>query len=146
MLTRDHPECRRAFDSGWNRMVGLAADAARSHDFDEKSLRLSLAEIAHGSYGNGGTVNEALEEGWKRGIAHAMADGILTQAEEAKLRQFRDRLALESDAADPKAAAQLVRAAAVRPDEGPITPFGSRQLPYGCSSQLLRTRPAKGPR
>ena len=44
-------------------MVGLAADAARSHDFDEKSLRLSLAEIARNSYGDGSTVNEALEEG-----------------------------------------------------------------------------------
>ena len=77
-------------------MVGLAAEAARSHEFDEKSLRLSIAEIAHGAYGDGATVNEALEEGWKRGVAHAMADGILTQAEEVKLREFRDRLALDS--------------------------------------------------
>ena len=53
-------------------MVGLAADAARSHDFDEKSLQLSLAEIArNSSYADGSTVNEALEEGWKRGIDHA---------------------------------------------------------------------------
>ena len=111
VLTRDHPECRRTFDSGWSQMVGLATAAARSHDFDEKSLRLSLAEIASSSYGDGDTVNEALEEGWKRGVAHTMADGILTQAEEAKLREFRDRLALDSAAADPKAAAQLSRAA-----------------------------------
>ena len=40
-----------------------------------------------------------------------MADGIRTQAEESKLREFRDRLALDSAAADPKAAAQLSRAA-----------------------------------
>ena len=114
VIARDHTECRRTFDASWNRMVGIAADAARSHDFDEKSLRLSLAEIAHGSHGDGATVNEALEEGWKRGIAHAMADGILTQAEETKLREFRDRLALSSAAADPKAAAQLSRAATDR--------------------------------
>ena len=77
-------------------MVGFAADAARSHDFNEKSLRLSLAEIASRSYGDGATVNLALEEGWKRGVAHAMADGILSQAEEAEIREFRDRLALDS--------------------------------------------------
>ena len=112
VLTRDHPECRRTFDAGWNRMVGFAADAARSHDFNEKSLRLSLAEIAHSSYGDDATVNEALEEGWKRDVAHAMADGILSQAEEAEIREFRDRLALDSAGAVPKAAAQLVRAAA----------------------------------
>ena len=47
---------------------------------------LSLAEIARRSYGDGATVNEALEEGWKRGMAHSMADGILTQAEETLLR------------------------------------------------------------
>ena len=114
VIARDHPECRRTFDTGWDRMVGFAADAARSHDFDEKYLRLYLAEIAHSSYGDGATVNEALEEGWKRGVAHAMADGILTQAEESKLREFRDRLALDSAAADPKAAAQLSRAATDR--------------------------------
>ena len=110
VLTRYHPECRRTFDAGWNRMVGIAADAAKAHQFDEKSLRLSFAEIASQSHGDSATVNEALEEGWKRGVAHAMADGILTQAEEAKLREFRDRLALSSAAADPKAAAQLSRA------------------------------------
>ncbi len=114
-LTRDHPDCKAAHQSGWHRMVELAADAARFHAFDEKTLRLSLAEIARSTHGNGTTVNEALEEGWKRGVSHAMADGMITQAEEAKLREFRDRLALaDSDAADPKAAAQLSRASTDR--------------------------------
>ena len=109
VLARDHPECRRTFDAGWNRMVELAADAARSHSFDEKSLRLSMAEIAHRSHGVGPTVNQILEEGWKLGVSHAMADAIITQAEEAKLREFRDPLALESVAADPKTTAPLSR-------------------------------------
>ena len=81
-------------------MVQLAANAARTHGFDEKSLRLSLAEIARRSYGDGDTVNKALEEGWKQGVAHSMADGIVTQTKEAKLREFRDRLALADDGAD----------------------------------------------
>ena len=50
VLARDHPECRRTFDAGWDRMVRLAADAAKTHQFDEKSLRLSLAEMARNSY------------------------------------------------------------------------------------------------
>ena len=39
LLTRDHPECRRTFDAGWNRMVGLAAEAAKTHQFNNNSLR-----------------------------------------------------------------------------------------------------------
>ena len=68
LFARDHPECRRTFDVGWNRMVELAA---RSHAFDEKALRLSLAEIARNSYGDRNTVNQALEVGWKPSVAHA---------------------------------------------------------------------------
>ena len=52
------------------------------------------------SYGDGATVNQAPEEGWKQEVSHAMADGILTQAEEPRLREFRDRLALDSFADD----------------------------------------------
>ena len=114
LIARDHPECRRTFDASWNQMVEIAADAARSHNFDEKTLRLTLAEIARNSYGDGATVNQALEEGWKRGVDHAMADGIITQAEETKLREFRDRLALADSGADQKAAAQLGRASTER--------------------------------
>ena len=110
LIARDHHECRRAFDAGWNRMVELAADAARTHNFDEKGLRISLAEMAKNSYGDGNTVNQALEEGWKRGVGHAMADGIITQAEEAKLREFRDRLTLADSGADEQATALLDKA------------------------------------
>ena len=63
----------------------------------------NLANTASNSHEDCATVNEALEEGWKRGIAHAMAGNIITQAEEAKLQ---DRLVLDS-AASPKAAPQL---------------------------------------
>ena len=43
-----------------------------------------------------------------------MADGIMTQAEESKLREFRDRLALDSFAADPESSAQLEKASGDR--------------------------------
>ena len=39
-----------------------------------------------------------------------MADGIITQNEETKLREFRDRLPLADSGADRQAAAQLDRA------------------------------------
>ena len=95
-------------------MVAIATEAARTHSFDEKTLRLTLAEIAVRSYGDGATVNQASEEGWKQGIAHAMADGILTQDEESRLREFRDRLALADTGVDRKAAEDLERAATDR--------------------------------
>jgi len=113
-LTRDHLSCRQTFDAGWGQMVDIAAEAARTHNFHEKELRLSLAEIAKRSHGDGNTVNQALEEGWKQGVAHSMADGIMTQAEESRLREFRDRLALEDSGADRKATEELEKAATDR--------------------------------
>ena len=91
-------------------MVQLAADAAGSRDFDESHLRLTMSAVPKISYGNEDTVNQALEEGWKLGVDHSMADGIITQDEEAQLREFRDQLALGSDTADPGAMGQLDRA------------------------------------
>ena len=87
---------------------------APTHQFDEKTLWLTLAEIARRSHGDGATVNEALEEDWKQGVAHSMADGILTQAEETLLREFRDPLTMDSAGIDRKAAEQLERASTDR--------------------------------
>ena len=47
---------------------------------------------------------------WLIGVDHSMADGIITQDEEARLREFRDQLALGSDTADSGAMAHLDRA------------------------------------
>ena len=63
------------YQAGWNEMVRLAGSAARSHEFNPNSLQVSLAEIARRSYGNGSTVARALEEGWRRAVRHAAADG-----------------------------------------------------------------------
>ena len=56
--------------------------------------RRSLSAIAHRSYAGGREVEQALEEGWKRGVAYAMTDGIISRQEEERLRAFRDQLAL----------------------------------------------------
>ena len=96
IIARAHRDYRETFEAGWTEMVAIAAEAARTHAFDEKTLRLSLAEIAQRSYGDGATVNQALEDGWKQGVAHSMADGIMSQAEETRLREFRDRLMLDA--------------------------------------------------
>ena len=73
--SREHPDCRRTFQVGWQEMVQLAADDAGSPDFDEGHLRLTLSAVAKISYGNEETVNQALEEGWKLSVDHSMADG-----------------------------------------------------------------------
>ena len=63
ILQRGHPECQRTHQAGWQEMFEFAALAAKSHSFGEKTLRISLAEIARRSYGDGATVNQILEEG-----------------------------------------------------------------------------------
>ena len=114
ILSREHPECRRTFQTGWEEMITVAAEAARTHTFQEKPLRLTLAEIAQRSYRDGATVNQALEEGWKRGVAQAMTDGIISRDEEERLRAFRDHLALEDNAAGQDAIWDMERASGER--------------------------------
>ena len=94
ILSREHPDCRRTYQAGWNDMVRLASGAARSHEFQANSLQVSLAEIARRSYGDASTVVRALEEGWRRAFRHAASDGSITHEEEFRLRRFRDRLGL----------------------------------------------------
>ena len=107
ILSREHPDCRRAHQAGWKEMVELAADAAKSHEFNPNSLRVSLAEIARRSYGDGSTFNQALEEGWRRAVRKAAQDGSITHEEEFRLRRFRDRLGLNGSGAQATATAQL---------------------------------------
>ena len=66
ILSREHQECRRAHRAGWNEMVQLAAQAARSHEFNPSSLQVTLTEIAKRSYGDASTVARALDGRWTR--------------------------------------------------------------------------------
>ena len=68
--------------------------AAGSPDFDENQLRLAMAAVAQRSYGISDTVNQALEAGWKLGVAHSMADGIISPDEEDRLKEFENQMAL----------------------------------------------------
>ena len=107
VLRREHPEGRRTYQAGWDEMVRLAADAARSHEFNPNSLRVSLAEIARRSFRDASTVARALEEGWRRAVRHAAADGSITHEEEFRLRRFRERLGLNRSSAHASATTQL---------------------------------------
>ena len=119
LFERRHSECQQAHQAGWKEMVSLAAQAATNHTFDEHALRRSLSGIAHRSYAGGREVEQALEEGWKQGVAYAMTDGIISRQEEERLRAFRDQLALEDGAADPKALDNLDRASTERLNPNP---------------------------
>ena len=81
LIAREHPQCRQTHDAGFQEMVNLSAEAAGSRDFDESHLQLTLSAVAKVSYGNEDTVNQALEEGWKRGAAHSVADKIIRPLE-----------------------------------------------------------------
>ena len=114
LLQRDHPECLRTHQAGWQEMIQIAAQAASAHTFNEAALRQTLGAIANRSRTTGEDIDRALEEGFRQGVASAMADGILTRDEEERLRAFRDRLALENSAADLGAMSELDRAGADR--------------------------------
>ena len=110
ILSCEHPHCRRTFQAGWHEMVDLAADAAGSPGLRRKPpaahpIRRGedlLRERGHRQPSTGGRL--------ETGLPHSMADGIITQEEEARLREFRDQLALGSNTADPDAMRHLGKA------------------------------------
>ena len=108
-LRRVHRECQDARDRGWEEMVTLAAQAAGSPRFSHRQLKLDLSEITQRSYRDDEDVNAAIAEGWHRAIQASLADGILTQEEETRLREFREKFAVDDQGND--GAAALGRAA-----------------------------------
>ena len=107
ILIREHPDCRRAHQAGWDEMVQLAAQAAGSHEFNPNSLQVALTEIARRSFGDASTVNRALEEGWRRAVRKAAQGGSITHEEEFRLQRFRDRLGLNRSGVHAQATTQL---------------------------------------
>ena len=91
-----HGQCRSAQEAGWDEMVAMAARAAEAPGFSQERLRLEMVEVATRSYHDGDGINRAIAEGWHRAVASSLADGILTHDEEERLRDFRDRFAVQA--------------------------------------------------
>ena len=105
-----HKACRSRYSYGFQQMVDMAAEAATRSDFNEATLRSSLAGIASQSYASD-DIDAAIARGWARSVQDAISDGILTRAEEDNLRDFRDRMAVIDDPATEDASKDLQRGA-----------------------------------
>ena len=111
-LRRYHKDCDDAYEAGRQRMVALVAEAAGESNFSEAALLSDLETIAAGSYIDGDGIRAAIAEGWHQAVREGLADGILTQDEEVRLRDFREQFAIEEENnAGRDAAADLDRAA-----------------------------------
>ena len=113
LLRRKHKRCDTVHRDGLAEMEALAREAASNSDFSVEAVRQRLAEVAGRSFASEDHITAAIERGWEQAVASSLTDGILTQSEEARLRGFRDRFALASNAGG-RAAAKLDRAAADR--------------------------------
>lgn len=111
-LRRSHKDCDNAHRIGRQRMIALVAEAAGKPNFSEAALLSDLETIAAGAFIDNDGIRAAIAEGWRQAVKEGLADGILTQDEEARLRDFRDRFAIhEQNRVGQDAAAQLDRAA-----------------------------------
>ena len=111
-LRRSHQDCDHAHKAGRQRMVALVADAAGRSNFSEAALLGDLESIAAGAYIGEDGIRAALAEGWHQAVREGLADGILTQDEEVRLRDFREQFAIEEEnKASQTAADELDRAA-----------------------------------
>ena len=111
-LRGKHKECESTHQAGRQQMVALVAQAAGQAHFNEAALHAKLEDIARVSYMDEDGIRATIAEGWHQAVQEGLADGILTQDEEDRLRDWRDRFALtdQSDQTSQAAAAQLERA------------------------------------
>ena len=105
-----HKACRSRYSYGFQQMVDMDAEAATRSDFNEATLRSSLAGIANQSYASD-DIDAAIARGWAMSVKDAISDGILTRVEEDNLRNFRDRMAVIDDPATEDASEDLQRGA-----------------------------------
>ena len=114
-LRRTHKECQNIHREGREEMVAMVAQAAAGPDFNENSLLDNLSIIASRSYVDADETRAVIAEGWHLAVREGLADGVLTQGEEARLREFREQFAIDtSDEAASGAAEDLDRAAHAR--------------------------------
>ena len=114
-LRRSHRDCDDAYKTGRERMVALVAEAAGQPDFNESSLLDNLSILAGQSFVDHDGTRAVIAEGWRQAVREGLADGILTRDEEARLREFREQFAIETDdKAGQDTPEQLDRAARAR--------------------------------
>ena len=108
-LRKQHGQCRELHATGIQEMTQLVTQAAGTVGFNETALRSTLQAIATQARATDHDIEQALEQGFTRGVAQAMSDGIMTREDE-RLRAFRDHLALEDNAAGQDAIWNLEQA------------------------------------
>jgi len=133
VLRRRHKECEEKHDRGWQRMIELSADAARTGQGHEK-LETALAGLATYSYVPSSKIHEALLAGWERAAGGAIEDRVLSVEEESRLSGFVSRFRLSQEELDRnKAWNRIVMAACLRDVLDGKTPSRinvSGQLPF----------------
>ena len=78
LFRSQHKACGSRHSYGFQQMVDMAAEAATRSDFNEATLRSSLAGIAKQSYASD-DIDVAIARGWARSVQDAISDGILTR-------------------------------------------------------------------
>ena len=110
-LRRKHGACASAHEHGLAEMRSLAAAAAKSADFNKAALRENLVAVAVRCWASETDIDTVIAEGWVRSVWESFADGVPTREEEARLLDFRDRMAIAASTLTAESSAQLQRAA-----------------------------------
>ena len=109
-LRRKHGTCHSTHRKGVAEMQAVVAEAAATADFNKNALRERLAAIGAECWASETDVDAAIAAGWTRAVAESLADGVLTRAEETRLRGFRDQMAVAGGAQTAASEARLAKA------------------------------------
>ena len=113
-LRRKHGACHAAHGEGVAEMRSLVAEAAGTADFNKDALRERLAAIGAKCWASETDIDAAIAAGWTRAVGESLADGVLTRAEETRLRGFRDQMAVAGGVRTAASEARLERASRER--------------------------------
>ena len=98
-LKKKHKECEAKFHSGTEQMVTLIEYTVTKRS-DLQSLETQLKEIASQSYIPASNFNQILVKGWEEAVSKAFEDGILTEEEEAALKELKHHFSLSKQELD----------------------------------------------
>jgi hypothetical protein len=113
-LRRRHAECFRKFEDGKREIVSLVT-ATPTGSLPSQRIADRVREIAEHSFIPAYMIRDLSVEGWSSAVEHSLHDGVLSEEEEKRLMEIKDRLALSHEELERNGAwERVVKAAVIR--------------------------------
>lgn len=98
-LKKAHKECRQRYKQGKSEIISLIGKVG-SEGGNLSNLESSIEQVATSSHIDKETMNSLVVSGWENAVEVAFEDGILTEEEEAALKELKHHFSLSKQELD----------------------------------------------